>query len=315
MNSTSSPKRWLIVAAFACVYLIWGSSYIGIRFAIETIPPFLMTTVRFLIAGGLLIGWALARGAALPKRIHWRSASIAAAFMFLMNNTMLVWSQANGLPSGVAAVLIATLPMWIVILQWIRGTRPTLITGIGLTAGFIGVTLLIAPGSIAVSAMHPLAPFVIVLAAGCWAVGGLFARTAPLPDNTTLSTGMQLLMGGLMIGVFSVVTGDAATLDLSAITPTSLVAMAHLTIMSSVVAFSAYTWLMKVVSPSQVATYAYVNPVIAMFLGWLLANEPITTPKVVAAFIILAGVVLITMYGSRRLSFRREERTPAAESV
>jgi len=314
MNNTSKPARWLVIAAFASVYLIWGSSYIGIHFAIETIPPFLMTATRFLIAGGILMGLALARGAKLPTRIHWRSAIIASGFMFLMNNSMIVWAQANGLPTGVTAVLLATMPMWMVVFSWMRGTRPTLVTIIGLLTGFVGMMLLVSPGSIAVANMHPLAPIIVLLAAACWAFGSLYARKASLPENGSLSTGMQLLAGGIMITVLSVVTGDAATLNLSQISLTSMIAMLHLTVMSSVITFSAFVWLMKVTSPAKVATYSYVNPVIAVFLGWLLASEPITERKIVAAAIILLGVVLITVYGSRKVNFWRFRPNTAAEA-
>jgi len=315
MNNSSAPVRWLILASFALVYLIWGSSYIGIRFAIETIPPFLMTGVRFLIAGSLLLALGVARGGSIRNLVHWRSAAIAGGLMFLLNNSMIVWSQAHGLPSGVNAVLLATMPMWMVGMSWFRGTRPTLVTAIGLLIGFVGVLLLVNPGNISVQNLHPFAPIMSVLAAGAWAAGALYARTARLPDNGIISTGMQLLMGGVMIMGLSIGTGDAATLDISKISLTSVVAMAHLTIMSSVVTFTAFGYLMKHVAPAKVTTYAYVNPIIAMFLGWLLANEPITLIKIVAATIILSGVVLITAYGSRKLSFRREQPEAAVEPI
>jgi drug/metabolite transporter (DMT)-like permease len=184
-----------------------------------------------------------------------------------------------------------------------------------LLIGFVGVLLLVNPGSIASPTMNPVAPIITVIAAGCWAFGSLYARRAPLPANGTLSTGMQLLAGGAMILILSLVTGDAATLNVSAISPTSLIAMIHLTIMSSVITFSAFVWLMKHVNPAKVATYSYVNPVIAMILGFVLAGEPITAPKVAAAAIILAGVVLITAYGSRRVTFRNWRLVAAGEAV
>ncbi len=315
MTTTSAPNRWLILASFALVYLIWGSSYIGIRFAIETIPPFLMTGVRFLIAGGLLLAIGLARGGSLRGFVYWRSAAIASALMFLFNNSMIVWAQAHGLPSGVNAVLLATMPMWMAAFSWVRGTRPTLVTVLGLLIGFVGVLLLVNPGNIAVANLNPLAPIMSVLAAGAWAAGALYARTATLPENGFISTGMQLLTGGVMIMGLSIFTGDAATLNVSQISLTSVIAMAHLTIMSSVVTFTAFGYLMKHVAPAKVTTYAYVNPIIAMFLGWALANEPITAIKIIAAAIILSGVVLITAYGSRKLAFRREQPEAAVEPI
>jgi len=320
MNSTSTsqpaaPSRWLILLAFAAVYFVWGSSYIGIRFAIETIPPFLMTAVRFLTSGTILIGFALARGAKMPTRIHWRSAAVAGGFLFLLNNSMIVWAQDHGLPSGVTAILLATMPMFMVLLNWVRGVRPTLVTMIGLLVGFAGMLLLVSPGSIAVENMHPLAPFAVLGASACWSFGALFARGADLPENGSLSTGMQLFAGGAMILILSLVTGDAATLDLSGISLTSAVAFFHLTIMSSILTFSAFVWMMKVVPPAKVATYAYVNPVIAMILGWALANEPLTERKLIAAAIILSGVVIITVYGGRRITLWRTRPVTGAGHV
>lgn len=315
MKSTSASQQWLIIACFAAVYLVWGSSYIGIHFAIETLPPFLMTGSRFVISGAILITLAVARGCERPTLAHWRSAAISSAFMFLMNNSMIVWAQDNGLPTGVTAVLLATMPMWMVSINWLRGARPTLITVIGLLIGFVGVLVLVNPGSIISREMHPLAPFIVLLAAGAWAFGALYARKAPLPRNGSLATGMQLLTGGIMILIFSAATGDAATLDLPGVSLTSMIAFVHLTLMSSVITFSAFNWLMKTVNPAKVATYSYVNPVIAMILGFALANEPITPTKVIAAAIILGGVVLITAYGSRRIAFRDGRLIAVGEAV
>jgi drug/metabolite transporter (DMT)-like permease len=310
------PSRALVITAFAAVYVIWGSSYIGIHFAIETIPPFLMTTARFLLAGGLLMGWALARGASLPTRVHWRAAAIVGAFLFLFNNTAIVWAEVNGVPTGMVAVLIATMPMWMVLLTWLkpRGVRPSAMTLVGLAIGFVGIVLLVRPDSVAPGGepMHPLGPFVVLFGAFAWAFGSLYARGAALPGSATMSTGIQLLAGGAMIGVVSVVNGDAAQLDVARVTLGSLLAFLHLTFSSSIVAFSAFVWLMKVCPPAKVATYAYVNPVIAVMLGWLLLREPITPRTLVAAAVIIAGVIIINIYGSRplpRLRLRSRERS------
>ncbi|MFN8530070.1 MAG: EamA family transporter [Anaerolineae bacterium] len=305
MNAPSSsttpaarPALWLIVLAFASVYTIWGSSYIGIRFAVETIPPFLMAGSRFLAAGLILFVWSRLRGAPMPTRRQWMSSAIASAPMFLVNNSLLVWSQAQGLPSGIAAVVIASTPMWVVLLQWLlpNGKRPGLMIFIGIALSSTGIILLSNPAHAAAThEFNPLLVFAPAIAAIGWAIGSLYARKADLPDSSTMSTGTQLLTGGVMVLLLSVVTGDAAQFNLSAVTLRSALSVVHLTLFSSVIAFTAFTWLMRVVSPARAMTYAYINPVIAVFLGWLLAGETLDVGTLISAAIIISGVFLIVM--------------------
>jgi len=296
-NLSPRPARWLIILAFAAVFLIWGSSYIAIRFAVETMPPILMPGVRFTIAGLILIGWTRARGAPAPTRSQWRAAAIAGGLLFLVNNSLLSWSQANGLPSGLAAVIIGTTPMFIVIFQWLGGAgRPRAIIVGGIALSTIGIIALMNPAqAIGANAFNPLLGLCVLIAAAAWAGGSLFARGADLPRHSLLATGMQLLTGGLMLLVLSVVTGDAGRLDLSIISTRSLFALAHLTFSSSILAFSAFVWLMRVVSPAQATTYAYVNPVIAVILGAVLAGETLTRDTLIAAAVIIVGVFIIVM--------------------
>ena len=312
----TKPSRGLVIAAFAAIYLIWGSSYISIHFAIQTLPPFLMTSGRFLGAGSILIIWSLLRGAPHPTRANWRAAAITGGFMFLLNNTMIVWAEDHDLPSSITALLLATMPMWMVAINWARGSRPTLITVIGLIVGFSGIMLLMNSGNAVPSnPPHPLAPFAVLLASACWAAGSLYSRGADLPRNAGLSTGMQLFAGGFMVLIVSIVTGDAARFDPAQVSVLSLAAVAYLMIFASIVGFSAFVWLMRVSTPAKVATYSYVNPIVAVFLGWLLAQEPITWRTLLAAAVIIASVVMITAYGGRSVPRFRLRPAKAVESA
>ncbi len=305
-----APSKWLIVAAFAAVYFIWGSSYIGIRFAIETIPPFLMAGVRFILAGVILIAVSRTRllgaPAPLPTRANWKAAFIAGALLFLGNNSMIVWSQKQGLPSGITAVLLATLPLWMVLLQWLvmGGKRPNSRTVIGMIMGMGGILLLVRPESLQ-GDVNPIVGLVTIGAALVWAMGSLYSRQAPLPQNPLLSTGMQLLAGGILLVMLSIISGDAAQLDLANIAPRSIAAMFYLMFFPSITGFTAFVWLIRVVPPERVATYGFVNPVIALMLGVILAGETFSTQALVGAGVIVFGVFLIV---TDKLITRRSDR-------
>jgi drug/metabolite transporter (DMT)-like permease len=296
------PARWLIVLAFALVYTIWGSSYIGIHFAIQTLPPFLMTAIRFLVAGAVVIGWAKVRGAAWPTLRQWRYAAIIGALLFLVNNGGIVWAEGHGIPTGVAAVLIATLPMWMVLLTWLKpgGQYPGGMVIAGMVIGFIGIILLAHPGQ--GGPLNLLGVGALLIAAFAWAYGSLYAKTAPLPESATLSTGMQLVCGGSLQLVMSILTGELPRFNPAQVSTVSLLAVLYLGIVSSIIAYSAFVWLMKVCSPAKVSTYAYVNPVVAVLLGWRLAGEQITVQTVVATVIIIVSVVMINVGKGKSLA-------------
>ncbi|MCZ2096779.1 MAG: EamA family transporter [Anaerolineae bacterium] len=299
--TSNRPSRWLLVAAFAAIYLIWGSSYIAIHFAIQTIPPFLMTGFRFASAGVLLIGWAMLRGTPLPTRANWRAAAVVGGIMFLLNNSTIVWAEGHGVPSGIVAVLVATVPMWIVVLTWLKpgGTFPGSIVIAGLALGFVGIIVLLNPDSH--MAVNPIGAVGVLFGSFAWAYGSLYSKTAPLPKSAILSIGMQLLSGGVMQLVVSAALGELGQFDIAQVSLTSFAATIYLAVVSSIIAYSAFVWLMQVVAPEKVATYAYVNPVVAVFLGWLLASEPLTPRTLGGTAIIILAVVLITVYRGRSL--------------
>jgi drug/metabolite transporter (DMT)-like permease len=295
--SPAQPSRAKVGTAFAAVYLIWGSTYLAIRFAIETIPPFLMAGARFLIAGALLFVWVRSRGAPKPTRSQWIAALVVGGLLLAGGNGGVVWAEQR-VPSGITALLVATVPLWMVLLDWLRpgGARPGPGVVGGIVLGLGGIALLIQPGSfMAGSAVDPIGAAVLGLAALSWAVGSLYSRHAKLPSMPLLATSMEMLAGGALLVVMGLATGEASDVVPSAISGRSATALLYLVIFGSLVGFTAYVWLLRVASPARVSTYAYVNPVVAVILGWAFASEPLTARTLVAAAIIVGAVALITI--------------------
>ncbi|HEY8490054.1 MAG TPA: EamA family transporter [Dehalococcoidia bacterium] len=291
-----------LVAAFAAVYLIWGSTYLGIRFAIETLPPFSMASVRFLVAGLVLYLWARASGADRPSGRHWLTAAVAGGLLLAGGNGGVVWAEQR-VPSGLAALLVATVPLWMAVLEWARpgGTRPRAGVAVGVALGLGGVALLAGPGELAGGARpDPLGTAVLLLASLSWAAGSVYLRRAPLPRSQALATGMEMVAGGALLGLAALAAGEPGGLDLGGASLRSWLALAYLVIFGSLVGFTAYTWLLKATTAARASTYAFVNPVVAVFLGWALAGEPVTARTLLAAAAILGAVGLITWQGAAR---------------
>src|SRR5688500_4985453 len=287
-------ERTRLLAAFAAVYVIWGSTYLAILYAIETLPPFLMAGARFLVAGAVLYGWARLRGVPRPRGLHWRSAAIVGALLLLGGNGGVVWAGQR-VPSGLAALLVATVPVWMVSLEWLRGgTRPTRGVVAGLLLGMAGLAMLIGPGEFAGGrGADTLGAIVLVIASLSWATGSIYSRGAPLPKSPLLTTGMEMLAGGVLLAILGLATGELGRLDVGAATAKSWLSLLYLILFGSLVGFTAYIWLLKVSTPAKVSTYAYVNPVVAVMLGWLFASEPLSLRMLLAAAVIIAGVALI----------------------
>ncbi len=311
IQSERAKGRGLRIAlALAAVYVIWGSTYLGIRFAIETLPPFGMAGVRFVVSGLLLYGWARWRGAARPSPVHWRSAAIVGACLLLVGNGGVVWAEQR-VDSGLAALLVATEPLWIVGLLWLRpgGARPGLRVAFGLGLGLAGLTLLVRPGG---EGIDPLGAAVLIFSSLTWAWGSLYGRRAPLPESTLLTTGMQMLWGGVLLLGVSALAGEPARVDLAEVSLKSLLATGYL-VVGGLIAFTSYSWLMRTASPVLVSTHAYVNPVVAVLLGWAFAGEPLTAGMLQAAAVILTGVALITTAPERKPEPAAEEPEPERE--
>jgi drug/metabolite transporter (DMT)-like permease len=293
--AAETPASWLKIAAFAAIYIIWGSTYLAIVFAIETLPPFLMAGLRFLLAGTLLYTLARFKGAHPPSKIHWRSTFVIGGLLLLVGNGAVVWAE-QYVASGIAALLVTTEPLWIVALQWAgkNKTKPNKAVLFGMFIGIIGMVVLVNPWE-AAGSIELWPSLVIFIAAGAWALGSLYSNSAPLPSSQVLTTGMQMLCGGALLLLAGTVAGEWQTTQWAAVSRQSWLAFGYLVVFGSLIAFTAYSWLTRVAPPAQVSTYAYVNPVIAVFLGWALANEEITLQTLLATALLVTAVVIITL--------------------
>lgn len=284
-----------VAIALALVYFIWGSSYLAIRIALESLPPLTMAGARFVTGGALLYGFARWRGAPAATRAEWASGFMIGALLMVVGNGGVCWAEQR-VPSGIAALLIATTPLWMCLLGWAQGHsgRPAHRTLAGLAIGFSGVGLLIVfSGSDTTGRIDPAGAAALLVSAASWAQGSLLSRRLPLPASATASTALQMTGGGVLLLVVGSSAGELARISWAHTSTKALWALAYLTVVASLVAFTAYVWLLKHASPSLVSTYAYVNPVVAVTLGWMFAGESITSSLLVAAAVILAGVALI----------------------
>ena len=287
---SAAPPRGRLLLAFAAIYLVWGSTYLAIRFAIETIPPFLVAGARHVAAGALLYAWARGRGATAPTRAQWLTAAGLGGLMLLGGNGAVTWSEQR-VPSGLAAVIVATVPLWIVLLE---GKRPSRRVALGIVLGLAGIGLLVGPGEIAgAGRIDPLGALVLVGGSLSWAIGSLRGRTAGLPASPQVSTAAQMLTGGGLLLVLGLAAGELPRLLASDVSPRSLSAVAYLVVFGSLIGFSAYVWLMRVAAPARVATYAYVNPVVAVALGAAFGGEPLTLRTLLASAVIVLAVIAI----------------------
>lgn len=303
-----------VAIAFTTVYLIWGSTYLAIAYAIETLPPLLMAGARFLIAGAIVYGWGLRRGGVRPSPRAWRKAALLGALFFLGGNGAVVWAETR-VPSGLASLLVATMPLWVVVLDWLqpRGAQPPAIVLAGVALGFGGLLVLLPLGGIASgTSIDGLGALVLVLGALSWAAGSLYARRAHLPNSRMLSSGMQMITGGALLALAGLASGELGAVRLDAVSLRSLTAFVYLILFGSILAFNAFTYLLEVAPPARVATYAFVNPIVAVLLGWWIAGEPLTARTLVGTAIIVSAVAMVTA-GPSRASAGAEAPAPVAD--
>jgi drug/metabolite transporter (DMT)-like permease len=308
-----TPARWAVITAFASIYIIWGSTYLAIRFAIETIPPFIMLGARFGLAGLLMYVWLRLRGAARPSARQWGTATLVGGLMLCVGTGSVAWAE-QSIPSGLAALLITTTPMWMVLLDWLwkGGPRPGRTVVFGLLLGLVGVVVLFDPVSLLTSReVDPLAAAAVLLGALAWAAGSIHGRNAGLPEDPFLSTALQMTAGGAVLAVTGLALGEGRHFDIGAVTAQSFLSWTYLLVFGSFIGFSAFIWLMKHVSAARVSTYAYVNPVVAVFLGWSLAGEVFNTRMAVAVVLLVSAVVLINRRHRRAEAPSRPRRRAA----
>lgn len=293
------PSRLAVLAAYGAIYFIWGSTYLGIRFTVETMPPFLSGGLRFLAAGAVLFAWGWLRGTERPSAAGWLNAARLAAIMILLGYGGVMWAE-QVVPSGIAALIISVEPLWFFVLDWLvfKSARPRLKEWAGLALGFAGTLFLaFGEGGASFEAVpgYRIGTFVIFISTLAWVFGSLLSRKTRIADSTLLGTGMQMLAGGIFLSASGLALGEGSRFLLSEITLKSWLALAYLAVFGSIVAFTAFVWLLKFEPASRVSTHAFVNPVVAVFLGWMLGGEQITSRMLVAAAVVVVSVMLITL--------------------
>jgi drug/metabolite transporter (DMT)-like permease len=297
-RAASTATIWIALSA---VYVVWGTTYLAIRVTNETLPPLLAASVRFLIAGSLMYAWTIRRGDRLadrPTRREWRGAAIVGVLLLLGGNGGVVWAERT-IPSGIAALLVALVPLWMALLdRVVFHAHLTTRTVVGLVAGFGGAALLVA-GS-ARGHVDLVGMLFVVGASFSWAIGSLYSRNAPLPRRPFVGIAMEMLCGGVALFVAAALTGELGDLDPSAFSRASILGLAYLIVFGSWIGFTAYVWLLRNARTSLVSTYAYVNPTVAVFLGWLILGEAITPRMLLAGAIIVVAVALIISAGGAR---------------
>jgi drug/metabolite transporter (DMT)-like permease len=309
MTSVASAKRTRILLAFGAVYLLWGSTYLAIKYAVASIPPFVMGATRFVIAGVALYAFARWRGQPAPNRTEWRSAASTGVLMLAFGNGAVIWSEQT-VPSGIVAIIVATVPLWMVLLDWLRphGVRPKRTMFVGLTLGLIGIAVLVGSG--ARGHVPIMGALVLMLGSISWAIGSILTRHTERPRSAFVYSALQMLAASAAFAIMAVAFGELREFTLDRVTMGAVVGWVYLVIFGSLIGYTAYIYLLGNVSAAKAATYAYVNPVIAVFLGWAVAKEPIGPRTLVAAAVILAGVAIITATQSSAAQSTGEHRVP-----
>ena len=296
--------KFRIAVAMLAIYLVWGSTYLAIRFAVETIPPFIMAGTRYLLPGLLLIVWRRLAGDPAPTRRQWLSGAIVGLFLLLGGNGLVSWAEQR-VESGIAALIIGTVPIWMVIFDAVlTRIRPRWQVIVGLLTGFGGIIFLIGPESL--FGQHPrydlLGIGVLVLAAFLWAIGSIYSRDADLPRSPLLGTSIEMLAGSVGLYIASLLTGEWKTFNVGAVSQQSVLGLLYLIVLGTLVGFVAYTWLLRNAPISLVSTYAYVNPLVAILLGNWLVQEPLNWEVALAVAIIIGSVVLINSFRRKPVS-------------
>jgi drug/metabolite transporter (DMT)-like permease len=302
-------KVWIALLA---IYIVWGSTYLAIRFAVETIPPFLMAGTRFLVSGLILFIWRRAAGDPMPTRRQVRSAVIVGLLLLLGGNGIVSWAEQH-VASGVAALIVASIPLWVVLIDALRpnGTKPDWRIMLGLLIGFGGIVLLVTESEHGGSAaqMSLIGVAGLLLAAFLWSLGSIYGRDADMPSSSLMGTGVEMLGGAVGLFLAATFLGEWKALNISAVSTRSLLGLAYLIAAGSLIGFTSYSWLLRNAPVSLVSTYAYVNPVVAIFLGAWLAGELINLPIIVSALVIIASVAVINT--SKQARHHREPEAAA----
>ena len=295
--SPQAPARMttLVLVAFAAVYVVWGSTYLAIRIGVESFPPLILAGLRHVVVGILLYPIFRYKTGIRPNAIHWRTAIVAGALLLFVGNGGVSWAEQT-VPSGITALLVATVSLWLVVVDWLRpgGVRPVPRVTMGLLMGFAGMALLVGPAHLGGSErVDPWGAAVLVVASLAWACGSIYSKHGGMPSSPMLGVAMQSFAGGVILLIVALITGEFRELHVGAISVRSWLALVYLIVFGSGIGFSAYIYIIHKSTAARVSTYAFVNPVVALFLGWLIAGETITLRTVIAAAVILTAVILV----------------------
>ncbi len=308
-----SASRWRIIVGFLAIYLIWGSTYLAIRFTIETIPPLLSAGVRFLIGGAMLYTWARLSGAVAATKLQWKNSGVVGLLLVVGGTGTVTWAE-QYVPSGLAALMVAAMPFWMVLIDWLRpnGIKPTSGVIAGLITGFFGIVILVGPGELGGEPIHMIGAIPLLLATLSWASGSIYSRQIDLPESRLLTVGIQMLVGGVVLTLLGVFSGELPHVNLALMSFKSISALLYLAIIGSL-AFAAYVWLLRVTTPAKVSTYAFVNPVVAVIVGWLFANEELTARTLLAAVVIVGAVAILTLAKAKQPKEQPVPVTPVVQ--
>ena len=296
MDAASPPRAWKVLLAFAIIYFVWGSTFLAIRVGVREVPPFLLAGMRFLVAGIVLYGWMRARGTPSPSAREWSAATFLAVLIFVFDYGLLFWAERR-VPSGIAAVMMATIPVFMAIAEivFLRTQRLTLRLGLALLVGLAGVAVLVGHTmSLGEAPVDTAGASALIVAAVSWSVAASLTRKLPLPAAKALSSGAQMLAGGVLLTLTAALLGEFRGFRVQAVSLGAWLALVYLIVAGSIVGFTAYVWLIHHESPTKVGTYAYVNPVVAVLIGYFFGGEAIGPRTIVGTLLLLVSVVVIT---------------------
>jgi drug/metabolite transporter (DMT)-like permease len=299
-----APSRTSIVLAFAAIYLIWGSTYLGIRVAIETMPPFLMAGMRFAIAGSVLFLVLLVRNPSWPTSVQWRDQAVIGVLLLLGGNAVVSWAELHT-PSGITPLILGASPVVLMAMDWIRpgGKRPTKPVAIGMAVGIVGIVLLLGPGGIPAGYRpRPIDIAALFFSSVSWWIGSLYSKHSKSRTPPLMAAAMQMLIGSSSMLLTGWLLGESGRLHFASVSPRSWLALGYLVVVGSIIAFPVYVWLLEHSTPAKVSTYAYVNPVVALILGWAILGEPLNLRIFAAASVIIGAVVIITIGKTRTVA-------------
>jgi len=303
VRANSPPSTWKVLLAFAIIYLVWGSTFLAIRIGVREVPPFLLAAMRFLVAGSVLFAWMRARGTPSPTASQWGAAALLAVLIFVLDYGLLFWAERR-VPSGIAAVMMATIPAFMALgeITVLRTQRFTIRLGIALLLGIAGVAVLVGPSiNLGGGPVDRVGACALIVAAISWSIAASLGRKLPQPAAKAMSSGIQMLTGGILLFVASALLGELRGFRVQAVSHEAWLALAYLIVAGSIVAYTAYVWLIHHESPTKVGTYAYVNPVVAVVIGYFFGGEPLGPRTILGTLFVLVSVVVITT-GPRKKS-------------